>query len=362
MRSPIRIPNRKAVAVAVVALLLVGAVSVAWARSGGSFGGGFKSSSRSSSSSFRSSSSSSSSRSFGSSSSRSWGSSSSSAPSYGGTRYVPVPVPTPGSTYYFGAPRPYRSYTSWHHHSSGGSVVGAIVSLIVVGIIFFVIVAIIVAVVRARRRSTEAGGDGGGYVPQPTHEKCDVWLLQFGVQMQARDVQDALEALAARTDADSEDSLSYALRELAHNLQGKLEHVEYAAVRGTEKMPMAKAEDQFQLWSSNERAKFNREVIRGDSSGVRRQQKEWKTDGIRDEDGQLAVAEFFVVSVVLAVRGKQFARQIHGTAELTALLEELATVTGQQLVALEVVWSPAARSDAMSREDMEGRYPELAPV
>ncbi len=370
MRSPFRSFTRKFLSVSVVAMLLLGAVSVAWARSGGSFGGGFRSSSRSSSSSFRSSSSSSS-RSFGSSSSRSWGSSSSSSssyrptptptPSYGGTRYVPVPVP--GSTYYFGAPRPYRSYTTWHHYGSGGSVIGAIVSLIIVGIIFVVIIAIIAAVVRARRRAAEVGSDGGnGYVPQPTNEKCDVWLMQFGVQMQARDVQDVLEALAARTDADNEDSLSYALRELAHNLQGKLEHIEYAAVRGTEKMPMAKAEDQFQLWSSNERAKFNREVIRGDSAGVRRQQKEWKTDGIRDEDGQMAVAEFFVVAVVLAVRGLKFARQVHGNAELTTLLEQLGAVTGQQLVALEVVWSPAARSDAMSREDMEGRYPELAPV
>ncbi len=369
MRSPVSHLNRKTLAAAVILLLLLGGVSVAWARSGGSFGGGFRSSSRSSSSSFRSSSSSSSSRSFGSSSSRSWGSSSSSAPSYhppsssyGGTRYVPVPVPTPGSTYYFGAPRPYRSYTTWHHYGSGGSVVGAIVSLVIVGIIFVVIVAIILAVVRARRRSAESGGGGDGYVPQPTNEKCDVWLMQFGVQMQARDVQDVLEALAARTDADNEDSLSYALRELAHNLQSKIEYVEYAAVRGTEKMPMAKAEDQFQLWSSNERAKFNREIIRADGSGVRRQQKEWKTDGLRDEDGQMAVAEFFVVSVVLAVRGVQFARQVHGTAELTTLLDKLAAVNGQQLVALEVVWSPAARSDAMSREDMEGRYPELAPV
>lgn len=353
--SRFTISRNKIIIIALAAMVLT-TVSVAWARSGGSFrGGGFRSSSSSSSSSSRSFGSSSSSRSFGSSSPSS---SYRPTPSYGGTHFVPVPVS--GSTYYFGAPRPYRSYTSYHSYGSGGSLFGSIMALLVVGVIFFVIVWIIIAVVRARRRSVE--NQGGGDVGWVGNEHCDVWLMQFGVQMQAREIQDTLEAMASKIDPDSEDSLSYALRTMAQHLQDKLEFIEYAAVRGTEKMPMAKAEDQFQLWSGNERAKFNREIVRADSGGVRHQQKEMKTDGIRDEDGQLAVAEFFVVSVVLAVRGMAFVRQIHNSSELVTNLEKMGTVTGGQLVALEVVWSPAARSDAMGREDMEGRYPELAPV
>jgi len=376
--------NRDArwIAIAVVAISLATA-TMAWARSGGSFGGGFRSSSfgSSSSRSFGSSSSrsfgSSSSRSFGSSSSRSFGSSSS--PSFGSsssssyrpssyspptTRYVPVPVPTGSSYHYtsYGGYSPYRSYQGYVTTSRPGSfgIIGTIVALVVAAVVLGFIVIVIVAIARRVRTSTSSDG-GGGYAAAPA-EKCDVWLAQFGVQMAARDVQDTLENLASRTDAHNEDSLSYALRTLAQQLGERIAHVEYAAVRGSENMPMAKAEDQFQLWSGNERAKYNREVVRGEASGVRRQQKEWQTDGIHDEDGQLAVAEFFVISVVLASRGVKLVRQIHGTADLTALIETLARVSGDQLVALEVVWSPAARSDAMGRDDLTGRYPELVPV
>lgn len=349
--------------IALAAVLAVCAISgVALARSGGSFGGGFRSSSSS-----RSFGSSSSSRSFGSSSSSSSyrPSSSYSSSSYGGggTRYVPVPVPVPGSTYHYGAYSPgYSSYRSYGYYRSGGSFWGALVAMIIVGIILFIIVVAIVKAVRNSRSNASSSGDSATSAPAPSNEKCDVWLVQLGVQMAARDIQDTLEAMAAKIDPNSEDSLSYALRTLAQNLQDRAESVEYAAVRGTEKLQMAKAEDQFQLWSGNERAKFNREVIRGSKSGVQRSQKEWQTDGIRDEDGQLAVAEFFVVSVVLASRGVKLPRQVMGGDSLNGLLQALGGVTGAQLVALEVVWSPAARSDAMSRQDMEGRYPELAPV
>ena len=353
-----------------LALLLATFVvsSVAWARSGGSFGGGFRSSSRSSSSSFRSSSPSPS-RSFGSSSSSSFRSSSapSPAPSYhpssygGGTRYVPVPVPIGGSYHGYSPYRSYSGYNSYGSHSySRGGFWAGLVALVLIGAFFCFVVFLIVLVVRRVRRSN-ANGDTA-QVDTPSRERCDVWLLQFGIQMQAREIQDTLDAMANKVDTDNEDSLAYAVRTVAQTLETKLEFVEYASVKATENMPLAKAEDQFQLWAGNERAKFNREVVRAGEGGVRHQQKEWKTDGIRDEDGQFAVAEFFVLSVVLATKGVQIQRTINDHTELTALLQAVGSISGSQLVALEVVWSPAARSDAMSRDDMTSRYPTLAPV
>ena len=47
---------------------------------------------------------------------------------------------------------------------------------------------------------------------------------------------------------------------------------------------------------------------------------------------------------------------------MQALLEQLAAFATDNLVALEVVWSPAAQSDAMARDDMTSRYPGLHTV
>lgn len=317
----------------------------AWARSGGSFGGGFRSSSRSFGGS--------SSRSFGSSSSRSFfgssGSSSSSSPSYGGTRYIPVPVPV-------GYSRPYYSYSYWNHgRSYGSSGLGSALAII----LFFIILIVVIVVLK---KLWQRGRDALGEASQARAEQCDVTLIQLGVQMQAREIQDHLEKLADKVDATSEEGLAYALRTLAQDLIAHQENVEYGAVQVQSKMALAKAQDQFELWASNERAKYNREVIRGQAGGARRQEKEWKTDGLRDEDGQFAVAEFFVVSLVLASRGLQLESSLVDQQALQRLLEQLAGLRTEQLVALEVVWSPAAQSDSMSRDDMTSRYPNMSTI
>ena len=260
---------------------------------------------------------------------------------------MPVPVPIGGG---YGGGYGYRPGYSGYGYASpsrSGSWVSVVVLLLVVGFVVFVIVAIV------RRRRINNGETG------PTDDPVDVTLLQFGVQMQARAIQDRLEKLAERTNADDEGSLAFALRTLAQEMTAQQENVEYGALQRLSRLSLPKAEDQFNLWASNERGKFNREVIRSGSHGVKRQQKEWKTDGLRDEDGQLAVAEFFVISVVLASRSVALPKELRDSAQLTEVLDGLAGIRTEELVALEVVWSPAATSDSMSREDMESRYPGL---
>jgi uncharacterized membrane protein len=228
-------------------------------------------------------------------------------------------------------------------------------------VVLLLLIALIVAVLvlRAVWRRVRAGVAEGA---EAATERCDVTLVQLGIQIQARHIQAKLEQLAERTQAQDEAALAFALRTLAGELKEAEAHVEYGAVQQQLQLGFVQAQDQFELWAGNERAKFNREIIRTDASGTRRQQKEWQTDGLRDEDGQLAVHEFFVLSLVLATRGVRLPTQLVDHTVLTGLLDALVAVRTEQLVALEVVWSPAAQSDAMGREDMTSRYPQLAPI
>lgn len=301
------------------------AASTVWARSGGSMGGGFRSSgSRSSGSSFRSS---------GSSSGGGWRSSGSSSSGWrpsGGTRYVPVPV---------GGPRYGYSYSS-----GSGSVLGTVLVLVIVG---GLVVGVIVLARRQQKQTVAA-------------RALTIAHYDFGVQQVARDIQDKLEALAARVDVSTPEGLRDMLATVARELRRKQEHIEFGAVELKPALPPPEAEQQFHRWTDDARSKYGREVIRTDRLGVQRQQKEVATDGLHDEDGDLAVAEYFVVTVVVAARNVTFPTQLTSAQQLDEVLGLLGAIPAHQLEAAEIVWSPASQSDAMDREDMALRYPALS--
>ncbi len=305
-------------------LLILCFSTAAYARSGGSMGGG----------SFRS-------RSGGSSFGSGGGGGSFSSPSYGsgggGTRFMPIPVPIGGSRYY----GPSYGYGG----SSGGG--GWIVLLILVGII----VIVVVVARRSRRRDGQSGGDDG----------IQTSRVQFGIQMQAWPLVERLEAIARNADTSDSGGLQNMLVQSLATIRHYVYNIEFGAAEQKPAMNPLEAERQFGRWTGEARLSYDREVVRADRFGVQEQQKEVATDGLHDEDGQLAVAEFFVVTLVLATRSFTLPT-LTNVAEVQMLLGQLAGLTASDLVALEIIWSPAAKSDAMSRDDMETTFPALRPL
>ncbi len=304
-------------------LLIVCVSTAAYARSGGSMGGG----------SFRG-------RSGGSSFGGGSSSGSFSSPTFGGgssTRFVPVPVPIGGSRYY--------GYGYGGGSSGGGGWL----------VLLFLVVIIVVIVIVARRSRRSGGGGGGG---ESAEDKIQTARLQLGLQMQAWPLVDRLDALARSANTSDSNGLANMLVQSLAAIRHYLFNIEYAAAEQKSAMEPIEAERQFGRWTGEARLSYDREVVRSDKFGVQEQQREVATDGIHDEDGQLAVAEFFVVTLVVATRG--FALPlVHNNADLQAVLTALAGLTGSDLVALEIIWSPASKSDAMSREDMETTFPAL---
>lgn len=317
--------------VVLCSLLVLASAGDALARSGGSMGGGFRS--RSSSSFSRSFSGSSPSTSFR----------PSPAPSYSsGTRYVPIPVPI-GGGYGYGYGRSY----GYGSGSSSGGLIFFLILLAIVGVI------VVVTVLRSRKQAAQAD----------KASRIDVLRIQLGVQAQARNIQERFEKMAESADTDSEAGLARLLREVALALRQQVEAIEYGAVTRVAALALPAAQQQFGQWSTDARSKYNREIVRADDMGLRKTQKEAATkDALHDEDGEFAIAEFFVVSLVLALRGVDIVASVNDARELEALLERLARITADELVAVEVVWSPASLSDSLAKDDMQLRYPELFPI
>jgi uncharacterized membrane protein len=220
-------------------------------------------------------------------------------------------------------------------------------------ILFLIFIAVLVSrVIAAARQQKQA----------EAASRLDVACYELGIHAVARSMQDRLEALADRVDTSNQRGLHAMLREVVLELRRQKLHVRFAGAEVHRGLTGSAAEQRFQALAGDARSKYDREVIRADDVGVRRQQKEVATDGYHDEDGQLAVKEFFVVTLVVAARNTKFPDKINDGPLLDQALTALGSIALDDLAAAEVIWSPASKSDAMNRDDIDERYPRLLPV
>lgn len=123
-----------------------------------------------------------------------------------------------------------------------------------------------------------------------------------------------------------------------------------------------KAESSFQQLAIKERAKFEEENSNPDYNDA-------KLNLIKPSnrfDGLMSIPTQAVVSIVVALRGKSEAaniKTIRSSSDVIACLERLAadalTDEGENVMALEVLWSPSARGATLSERDLIMDYPDL---
>ncbi|HJL11594.1 MAG TPA: DUF1517 domain-containing protein [Polyangiaceae bacterium LLY-WYZ-15_(1-7)] len=315
-------------------------------RTGGSFGGSsWGSSSRSTGSSSWGSSSGSSS--WGSSSgSSSWGSSSSSgsSSSWGSS--------SSGSSSSWGSSSSSGSSGSHSYGASSGGGGGGpldfvcpLVLLAVLGLFFFFALKS-----HARPMSVDLRS-----VPET---RIDVSVVMLAIDWRARRfVQDTLDELAQSGDTSSPMGLLRLLsRTVATLRESKLAWI-YAGAYNARPMAQAAAQQQFQAQAAELRARFRHELIRNaDGSSKVQGTPELRA---REEEGQGVV----VVSLMVAAKKNLADLQNPRDARaLDGILASLPQMNPFQLVALEVIWSPAAEDDRMSTAELEVLYPELKRI
>lgn len=265
---------------------------------------------------------------------------------YGGGYPMPVPVPYGGG---------------------GGYGIGGCAGLGLPMLIFFAFLAFRF-MARRRQFMQQRGGSvsplgpifgGGG-----SREKVDVALLELAVRDPERTVQNSIEQLARRSNLDNSEQLRAFLNEILLMLQRNMNVIDHGRLVLTEDKSAAQAEATFRQLVSQARAKFDREILRKDRLGSREAAtRNMQTDGLVDEDGDLGVQEYVVLSLAVAWKdGPNLPDTLDSYADLHQRLNELERITSNELMVVEVVWSPSAESDAMSKMDMMTVYPELRPL
>ncbi len=245
---------------------------------------------------------------------------------------------------------------SYHGGGGGGLPCACSVPL------FIVFVIIIIASQQMRARRNLSGMGGGTYAPSHGARgwgQVDISAIQLGIDWRARrDLQAHLERMARSGQTGTPAGLANLLRETVLSIRRAELSWLYTAVANYHPMSAASAEGIFRQLGVDARSRFRQEVVRN----VDGQKTSQQADAMRarPEEGEGVV----VITLIVAARREILdVLQAQDAAKIKALLDDMVAVANpQMLVAMEVIWSPAAENDRMSTAELESLYPHLKKI
>lgn len=223
-------------------------------------------------------------------------------------------------------------------------------------LIFFAIASFLIRSIR------NAGITGDGYTATDGSMTVSVAKVQVGLLSSARYLQKELNAIAQTADTDSASGRAELLQESTLAL---LRHPEYWVYGATDSQQAALggAEAKFNQWSLAERSKYRAETL----SNVNNQLKQAEQNALPASGGELVPVdedngEYIVATIIVGVDGRIDLPKINDSQDLQTVVKQLGSVGSDRLLAVEILWSPQADGDALTRDDIIAQYPNLTLV
>ncbi|ALF55998.1 membrane protein [Nostoc piscinale CENA21] len=230
------------------------------------------------------------------------------------------------------------------------------------GGLFTILIFIAIAnfLVQSFRRANSGGIDEVGYNSNPN---VSVTRVQVGLLAQARDLQPALNKIAELADTNSPEGRAAVVQETSLAL---LRHPEYWVYGGggTQQAKLNSAESQFNRLALAERSKFSEETL----SNVNNQLKAVLAKEALPASDELdnptrliteGPGEYIIVTLLAATLGKFEIPAINSADDLRQALRQMGSIPGEQLLAIEVLWTPQAEGDTLTSDDLLAEYPDL---
>lgn len=252
-----------------------------------------------------------------------------------------------GGGYYPGGGGGFFPFVYFPFFGLGGGFGGLFSLLILISLASFV--------VNSFRRSNN--DDELGY----SSSTVSVAKVQVGLLAQARELKDDLDRIGERANTETSEGLAQVLQEVSLAL---LRNPQYWVYGNTEsnQARLEAAGAEFNRLALSERSKFNAETF----SNVNNQLKQASSSAltVAEKGGALAESqgEFIVVTVLVGTQGKLQLPAINSAEDLRRSLSQLGSVSSDQLLALEVLWTPQEQGDVLTRDDLLAEYPNLKVV
>ena len=218
------------------------------------------------------------------------------------------------------------------------------------GLFGFLVLMAVVGLVANALRGAGAGSGGGAPIARP-EPPVSVVQLQVGLLASARQLQNDLRALAARSDTSTNSGLQLVLQETTLAL---LRHPDLWVYANAEngQVPFASAEATFNRLSMAERSKLAREL----TTNVAGKRSQALPMAAGESD---ASSDFIVVTLLVATRQRLTLKGAGSAEQLRSSLQVLGGLSSTELLAIEVIWQPDGAGEVLSTEDVLTNYPEL---
>jgi len=204
-------------------------------------------------------------------------------------------------------------------------------------------------------------GDTETLASGSSNPKASVSQVQVGLLADARSLQTDLDRIAQTSDPSTNAGRAQILQETTLSL---LRHPEYWVYGSTESSlgRLDAAEAKFNQFSIAERSKFTEETLSNTNNQIRQAESKGALPGeATDELGQ-ASGEYIVVTLVAATLGKLELPTLNNSEDLRRALSQMGSLGEENLLAIEVLWTPQASGDTLSSDDILAAYPNLKLV
>ncbi|MDJ0553244.1 MAG: DUF1517 domain-containing protein [Microcoleaceae cyanobacterium MO_207.B10] len=231
------------------------------------------------------------------------------------------------------------------------------------GSLFTILIVIAIAnfVVNTFRKVTQGDeSESYGYSNNPI---VSIARVQVGLLAEARSLQTDLDRIAENADTGSAAGRAQVLQEATLSL---LRHPEYWAygVAKSEQARLDSAEAKFNQWALAERSKFSEETLSNYNNQLTTKDVQTSLP-TNQTNGELVTQQlegpgaYIVVTIVVGTQGKVQLPTINSTEDLRRALSQMGSISSEQLLAVEVLWTPQASGDTLTSDDMVAEYPDI---
>lgn len=213
-------------------------------------------------------------------------------------------------------------------------------------------------------RRASGGEDEAQYSENPS---VSINRLQVGMLANARELQAELNRIAETADTNSPEGRAEVLQETSLALLRHPEYWSYAA-GNSQKALLTAAESQFNRLALAERSKFSEETLSNFNNQLKGATSKGAlpaAGGALDNPTALITegpGEYIVVTLLAATLGNLEMPQINSADDLRQALRVLGGVSGDRLLAIEVLWTPQAEGDTLTADDLLAEYSDLKLV
>lgn len=203
----------------------------------------------------------------------------------------------------------------------------------------------------------QMSGRSGGAVGEQANNIVTVTQLQVALLAEARHIQENLTQLSAQADLASQAGLNQLLQETVLALLRSPENWSHAKLSSQTVNSRDQAAQLFEQLSIQERSKLTAETLVNVGGQVRRQPI--------TVNAEADPASYIVITLLIGTADDQPLFQpnsLHSAEELTAVLKRLGGIAPSYLLIYELIWTPQAATDSLSRDQLLAHYPDLIQI